>query len=210
MPPKAKFTKEQIVETALDIIRDEGVEAITAQAMAKQLGTSTRPIFTYFDTVEDLRTAATDAAWQIYDERVAQGLALTPAFKGFGMACVRFAVEEPSLFRLLLMRKSEQASINEFLEHAGHLEDVLGAVMNTFHIDRDQAMWLYENMLIYVHGIAAMCASEVVKFTDEEVAERLGVLCRGLLMVLHAPADERTSVIPGTDVVFDGNFEDYF
>jgi AcrR family transcriptional regulator len=62
MPPKPKFTKEQIVAAALDVIRDNSVEAITAQKMGKQLGTSTRPMFTYFDTVEELRQAATDAA----------------------------------------------------------------------------------------------------------------------------------------------------
>ncbi|WP_165172898.1 TetR/AcrR family transcriptional regulator [Adlercreutzia sp. ZJ242] len=209
MPPKAKFTREQIVEAALDIIRDKGVGAVTAQAVAKQLDASTRPMFTYFDTVEDLRVAATDEAWRIYDERVVQGLALTPAFKGFGMACVRFAVEEPSLFRLLFMRKSERTSMDEFLEREGHLDDVLDAVMSTFCIDRGQAKWLYENMLIYVHGVATMCASGVVRFTDEEVAERLGMLCRGLLMVLLAPADERTAVIPGPDVAFDGSLENY-
>ncbi|WP_165053736.1 MULTISPECIES: TetR/AcrR family transcriptional regulator [unclassified Adlercreutzia] len=209
MPPKAKFTKDQIVEAALDIVREGGVEAITAQAMAKQLGTSTRPMFTYFDTVEDLRTAATDAAWRIYDERARQGLALTPAFKGFGMAFVRFAVEEPSLFRLLFMRKSKHMSIDEHLEREGHLDVVLDAVMSTFHIGRDQAKWLYENMLIYVHGIAAMCASEAVRFTDEEVASRLGLLCRGLLMGMSEPANEQTAVMPGPDVVFDGSLENY-
>jgi AcrR family transcriptional regulator len=81
MPPKPKFTKEQIVSAALDIVRDGSVEAITAQEMGKRLGTSTRPMFTYFDTVEELRQATIDAAWRLYDERVQQGLSFTPAFK---------------------------------------------------------------------------------------------------------------------------------
>ena len=85
MPPKPKFTKEQIVSVALDIVRDGNVEAITAQEMGKRLGTSTRPMFTYFDTVEELRQETTDAAWRLYDERVQQGLSFTPAFKGFAM-----------------------------------------------------------------------------------------------------------------------------
>lgn len=209
MPPKPKFTKEQIVSAALDIVRDGSVEAVTAQEMGKRLGTSTRPMFTYFGTVEELRQAATDAAWRLYDERVQKGLSFTPAFKGFAMAYIHFAIEEPSLFRLLFMRKSEATSIAEFLDREGHLGEVLDAVTDTFNICHEQAIWLYENMWTYAHGIAAMCASEAVGFSDEEIAQKLGTICRGLLMTLHAPADERTAVIPGPDVVMPDGIEDY-
>jgi hypothetical protein len=54
-----------------------------------------------------------------------------------------------------------------------------------------------------------MCASEAVSFTDEEIAQKLGTLCRGLLMTLRAPDDERTAVIPGSDVIMPGSVEDY-
>ncbi|MBQ9620990.1 MAG: TetR/AcrR family transcriptional regulator [Atopobiaceae bacterium] len=209
MPPKPKFTRDQIVACALDVIRTESAEAITAQEMGKRLGTSTRPMFTYFDTVEELRQAATDAAWQIYDERARVGLSLTPAFKGFAMAYIRFAIEEPSLFRLLFMRKAEPMSLDEFLGREGHLDTILDAVEETFYIDRDQAFWLYKNMWTYAHGIAALCATEVVDFTDEEVAEKLGTVCRGLVMALHAPADERTAIVPDEGVVMPGSIDDY-
>ena len=114
-----------------------------------------------------------------------------------------------SLFRLLFMRKSEATSITEFLDREGHLDKVLDAVTDTFHINHEQAIWLYENMWTYAHGIAAMCASEAVGFSDEEIAQKLGVICRGLLMTLHAPTDERTAVIPGPDVVMSGSVEGY-
>lgn len=209
MPPKPKFTKEQIVAAAVNVIRDSSVEAITAQEIGRRLGTSTRPMFTYFDTVEELRQAATDAAWQLYDERAQQGLSLTPAFKGFAMAYIRFASEEPSLFRLLFMRKTEPISLPAFLGREGHRDTVLDAVSETFHVDRDQAQWLYENLWIYAHGIAALCASEAVSFTDEEVASKLGTMCRGLLMAQRAGADERTAVVPGFNVVMSGSVDDY-
>lgn len=209
MPPEPKFTKEQIVVAALDVIRGGSVENITAQEMGKRLGTSTRPMFTYFDTVEELRQAATDMAWQLYDERARQGLSLTPAFKGFAMAYIRFAIEEPSLFRLLFMRRAEPMDLPEFLGREGHLDRVLDAVIDTFNVDRDQAFWIYENMWVYAHGIATLCATEVVSFTDEEVADKLGTICRGLLLALHAPADRRTAIMPGTDVVMPGSVDDY-
>nr|MDD6335267.1 TetR/AcrR family transcriptional regulator [bacterium] len=209
MPPKAKFTKEEIVAAAVDIIRTSNVEDITAQALAKRLGTSTRPVFTYFSTLEELRAAATEEARRIYNTYAERGLAMTPAFKGFAMEYIGFAIQEPSLFRLLFMRKAKTMSLFEFLDREGHLYPIRQAVQATFHLDQEQADWLYENMWTYAHGIATLCASEVVSFTREEISEKLGSLCRGLLMNLHAPKDPRTAVMPGKDTVIAGSMDDY-
>ena len=48
MPPKAKFTRQEIIDAAVDIARRAPLEAVTAQELASVLGTSTRPVFTYF------------------------------------------------------------------------------------------------------------------------------------------------------------------
>ncbi len=80
MPPKAKFTREEIVAVAVDIIRDSGVEAITAKEIGKRMGTSTRPMFTWFKTVEELRAAAAEEARQIYNRYAERGLSMTPPF----------------------------------------------------------------------------------------------------------------------------------
>lgn len=208
MAPKPKFTREQIVDTAVDIIRDSDVKSITAQEIARRLGTSTRPVFTYFDTLEALRAAATQRARECYNAYAERGLATIPAFKGYAMAYIRFAAEEPSLFRLLFMQKSEHRLL-DYLDQEGHLPVVRQAVMDTFHLEAAQAEWLYENMWLYAHGLAALCASEAVRFTEQEIAQRLGTLCRSMLIGMHAPADQRTEVIPGAAVVIPGSVEAY-
>ena len=51
MPPRAKFTKEQIVNAALDMIRENGPSELTARSLGKRLGSSACPIFTVFDNM---------------------------------------------------------------------------------------------------------------------------------------------------------------
>ena len=58
MPPKAKFTKEQIVDVAVQVTREKGIEAVTAREMGNALGVSTRPVFTWFPTIDALRAFA--------------------------------------------------------------------------------------------------------------------------------------------------------
>ena len=48
MPPRAKYTREEITEIALGIVAESGVESLNARSLAEAMGTSTRPIFTAF------------------------------------------------------------------------------------------------------------------------------------------------------------------
>ena len=70
-------------------------------------------------------------------------------------------------------------------------------------------MWLYENLWLFAHGMATMCASGTLKFTDEEIAEKFGTLCRSLLMNLNSPQDERTKIIPQNNFEMPGSVDDY-
>lgn len=210
MPPKPKFTKEEIVAAAVDIIRESNVDAITAQEIGKRMGTSTRPMFTYFHTLEELREAATNSAREIYNAYAERGLSMTPSFKGFAMEYIRFAMEEPGLFRLLFLRKNQTQTLQDFLYTEGHFDEVCQTITDIFHINAEQALWLYENLWAFAHGLATMCACETVVFSQEEISVKLGFACRGLLMLLHAPEDGRTTVVPGEDVAIAGNVEEYW
>lgn len=62
MPPKPKFTKEEIAMTALNIIKEEGINALTARNLADHLKSSARPIFTIFKNMEEVKQAARELA----------------------------------------------------------------------------------------------------------------------------------------------------
>ena len=67
MAPKNKFTKEEMTEAALRVVRSRGTDGLTAKTLADELGTSTQPVFTAFGSMEGVRTAVCAAAIGIYD-----------------------------------------------------------------------------------------------------------------------------------------------
>ena len=107
MPPKPKFTREEIVGTALDLVREKGIEALTARELGAKLGSSARPIFTVFRNMEELTNEVRKAAKREYDEYVSTAFEYTPSFKEFGIRMISFATEEPRLFRFLFMREHD-------------------------------------------------------------------------------------------------------
>ena len=55
MPPKPKFTREEIAAAALEIVKESGVDALTARNLGDRLGTSSRPIFTAFKNMSEVK-----------------------------------------------------------------------------------------------------------------------------------------------------------
>ena len=106
MPPKVKFTREEIIRAALDIVRETGPEGLTARSLAARLGCSVKPIFGLFRSMEEVQQEVLAAGYRLYGQTIAQAMEAGkyPPYKASGMAYIAFAQQEKPLFRLLFMR----------------------------------------------------------------------------------------------------------
>lgn len=172
VPPKAKFSKEEIVEAALSIVRAGGARALTARALGEKLNSSARPIFTVFRNMDEVQQAVINAAKALYREYVQKGLAETPAFKGVGTQYILFSINEPKLFQLLFMTEHRQVPelSNVLPQIDDSYEQILLSVQRGYGVDQGFAEKLYRHLWIYTHGIAALCATGMCRFTGEEIS----------------------------------------
>ena len=102
MAPKSKFTKEEIAEAALRIVREKGSDGLTAKAIATRWAP---PRGRYSRRSAPWRTSGARSMPQrcgVYDRYAAEGLREEIPFLDFEMQYIRFAREEPELYRLLL------------------------------------------------------------------------------------------------------------
>lgn len=183
MPPKAKFTREQIIEAALAIVREGSLDDLTARALGKRLGSSACPVFTVFENMEEVQQAVWEAARALYKKYIEKGLSEAIAFKGVGTQYILFAIEEPKLFQLLFMH--EHAAVPS-LEHVLPLIDesydkILMSIVSGYGIKRKAAERLYRHLWIYTHGIAALCATRMCRFTGDEISAMMTEVFLGLL-----------------------------
>ena len=121
MPPKPKFTREEIVDAALILVSEEGIGHLTARDLAKRLGASAQPIFTVFSDMNELRGAVYAAASKRMKEYVGQSEHYTYSFKQAGMQAIKFAIEEPKLFQMLMMAEGAvpESFDKMFAKHGG-------------------------------------------------------------------------------------------
>lgn len=183
MPPKAKFTREQITKAALEIVRTENFESLTARALAKKLGSSACPIFTVFENMEEVQQAVLEAVKSVYKEYVKKGLLEFSAFKGVGTQYILFAIKEPQLFQILFMReKAEPFDMDNVLPMIDESYDkILASITTEYGMAGKDAEKLYRHLWIYTHGIATLCATKMCRFTSKEISDMMTEVFSSLL-----------------------------
>lgn len=183
MPPKCKFSREEIIKTALDLTREKGINALTARALGTKLGSSPKPIFTVFENMEEVQSEVQRAAKTLYAEYIQIGLGQEAAFKGVGTQYILFAIKEPKLFQLLFMSEQPQkppvAGILPIIDES--YEQILQSVQSGYGLGEKDAENLYRHLWIYTHGIAVLCATNMCSFTAEEISGMMTEVCRSLL-----------------------------
>lgn len=183
MPPKAKFTKEEIVEAALNIVKTYGFEALTSRALGTQLGSSARPIFTVFKNMDEVQQSVIKSAKMLYKEYVDKGLTADHPFKEVGTQYILFSVNEPKLFQLLFMSEQPQipdlSGVLPLIEES--YEEILLSIQNDYGINELSAKKLYYHLWIYTHGIATLCATKMCRFTSDEISSMITEVCMSVL-----------------------------
>ncbi|MCM1439463.1 MAG: TetR/AcrR family transcriptional regulator [Roseburia sp.] len=190
MPPKAKFSKEEIVAAATEIVRTAGLLALTARALGAALNCSVAPVFSCFANMEEVQAEVVKQVKKIYTEYIYAGFTAQIPFKGVGEQYIKFAAEQPEFFKLLFMSGYGVKKADGLLPIIDDNYDViLNSVKVSFGVDGACAEKIYKHLFIYSHGVASLCATGVYTFTAEEVGEMLAEACIGIIKHLKGVAE---------------------
>ena len=178
MPPKVKFTKEEIVKASLLLVRERGVDALNARELAGRLQCSTQPIFSNFETMEELQRAVQDAAFSRYLDFLQAELesGQYPAFKAYGMGYIRFAKEEKELFKMIFMCDREGTPPERTVD----AEIAIDMIMQANGISREKAEIMHLESWVCVHGIATMLATSFFSPSWDLISDMLTDIYQGL------------------------------
>ncbi|MBR2622073.1 MAG: TetR/AcrR family transcriptional regulator [Clostridia bacterium] len=178
MPPKVKITKQEIVAATLSLLREQGEQAMNARSIAAAIGCSTQPIFSNFDSLDDLQKAVYAAAYDHYYGFLTREMesGQYPPYKAFGMAYIRFAKEEKQLFRVLFMcdRKGQ-----DLLPSSDYSQSV-DMIMKANGISKEEAERWHLEMWCFVHGIGTILATSYLSLDPELISSMLSDVYHGL------------------------------
>ena len=189
MPPKTKVTAEMVVNAAIEVARQSGYESINARTVSGQLHCSTQPVMYHFSTIESLKKAAFKRLDQLHSEYMMNTRPGQDPILGIGLNYIRFAVEEPQLFRFLF--QSGYAEENNLLEmvDSEELVPVLAAMQEGAGLSTEKTRQVFITVALFAHGYASIIANNHLEFDEKLIAEHLERTWNGA--VLAAAQEEQ-------------------
>lgn len=192
MPPKPKFTREEIVQTALEIVSQKGVEALTAKELGDALGSSARPIFTVFNSMKEVQDEVRAAAMHRFESFAEQKLPGMPLFKQVGMQMLLFGAREPKLYQLLFMQENRSAvSFDDVFGELGPTAGTcIGLILEEYDMSEAEARLLFENIWIFTFGVGALCATRMCHFSEAKLGEMLSTEFQAMMLLVRLRAGD--------------------
>ena len=173
MAPKNKFTKTEMVDAALRVVRTKGFDGLTAKTMADELGTSTQPVFTAFGSMDGVKQEVYAAAMRVYDGYTNAGLKEKIPFLGVGMQYIRFAREEPELYRLLFLTRTREQEYSA-IKSMQHLQELVRPTLRSiYQMNAAEADLYFRDLWFVVHSLSTLIVTGDCPYSDREIGEIL-------------------------------------
>lgn len=165
MPPTVRFTRDAVLHAACQLMRREGMEALNARAIAKELGGSTQPIFRLFTNMEDLHRELILYVARQFQAHAEEDMAQSDS--PYIQLCTTYLLygrDEPELFKLLFMR--DRVSEGQYSDQT-NFDLVFNIIKKETPLDDETALRFFERTWLFIHGLAVCIATKYFPCQDE-------------------------------------------
>lgn len=165
MPPKVRFSKNEILKAAKKIIEDEKIDNLNARKIASYIGSSVAPLYTQFESVDDLKRETLEIVKDDlieYCDKKYSSVKLVD----FGIGMVFFAMDHKNQYAALYSENGGYAGIiGDFLKRARSeiKKDKQFAKLTPKQLDE-----LLNRFWIFSHGLASLAQSNMFKLKGKE------------------------------------------
>lgn len=185
MPPKARFTKQEIQDCAFQILREKGAEGVTARELGAKLNASSRPVFTAYTGMEELKEELFNRALEAYEQSLLKSLYYTLPYKRAGMEMFNFSVRESELFRFLFFEKDrnrDKTGENLYVPEKLRAQ-MIASVSRDFAIGSADAMTVVGHLIGCAFSLCCRQAIGLDCFEESEVQDILGREITAMVML---------------------------
>ena len=182
MPPKTRVTEERIIKAAVEVVRQSGFESINVRTVSAQLHCSTQPVMYHFSTIESLKKAVYKEVDRQHSAYLMNTLPGQDPILGIGLNYIRFAVEEPQLFRFLFQSGyARESNLLEMVD-SEELVPVLAAMREGAGLSLPKTRNVFITVALFAHGYASIIANNHLEFDETLIAGQLERAWNGALL----------------------------
>lgn len=188
MSKNVTITKEMILASAFDIVREKGLEGISNRELAKKLNCSIRPIYYQFQNVEELYNELYVEIEKYFYKFLMDNMNDDmPKYKQVGINYIKFAKKEKEFFKILFMSEVD-LGLNDFI--AKDMEDfkeLSKLIKISTNLNDEDIESFHIKMWIFSHGLATLVASSTINISDKQLKQLLSLEFQALMLLKENP-----------------------
>lgn len=171
--PKARISREMVIDAAFEVARSMGAENVNARTVSEKLCCSTQPVMYHFAKIEEMKRAAYEKADRFHTGYLMDIDPKKGVMLSIGLNYIRFAVREPNLFRFLF--QSGFAVENSLLDmiNSQELVPVLSVMSEAMEMDMERTKEVFTTIALFAHGYASIIANNSLEYDEKVVAADL-------------------------------------
>ena len=174
MPRKQSVTKDMLIDAAFELVREKGMEELSARHLAERAGCSTQPIFRIYKNMgeleNDLFLRCADYFSGYFE--LDSNFSVIP-FVNFGMTYISFAKNEPNIFRLLFLMENHVNKSSYDLINGGSKNYVINELKRIKGIDPGDVESVFMKVWLIIHGTACMMIRNEFDITEKDTVNLL-------------------------------------
>lgn len=188
MAKKLTITKEKILNTAFNIVKEKGIEEVSNRSIAKELNCSIRPIYYQFNNVSELNRELINYIEKYFYKYLMNNMTNDiPYYKQVGINYVKFAREETNLFKVLFMTKRDNTKEEVVTSDYDDYKKITELIRLSTKLSDDEINNFHIKMWIFTHGIASLICTGRVVFSDKEIEALLSSEFQALMLLEDNP-----------------------
>ena len=159
MPRKTQFTAEEIVEAAFSLVREGRWEALSVKAVAKKIGSSTMPVYSYFNGLNNLKDAVASKGWDLlleYETKTYTGDPWVDQAIGY----VSFAMAEKNLFFCMFDARNIDFQSKMRKAHWDYLGGLLSDYEGFEGLKSEEVLLIRHTRVMFTHGLATSALAD--------------------------------------------------
>ena len=172
MPAVKRIIKEDIIYACVGIIRNEGMENLNARRVARELKCSTQPIYYIYSNIDEMKNDALKEISNIFYNRMFENNYDKPVYKDIGKNYIKFAKEEPILFKLLFNSEIND-TVTCFINLTGPARIIRQIISNQTGLSDKDAQTFHLKIWLFANGIANLIAHDIRDFSENEIEKLL-------------------------------------
>lgn len=173
MARKETVTKTILLEAAYEMLKEEGIEQVTARKLAAKANCSTQPIFRIYNSMEELYADLFAKALNSFEEFVLSFPKTTVVpFVSLGQAYIGFAQTYPNVFKFVFLTKERFGrSLYDMVN--GDNGSVTREIQAATSQGAQDPSGLFMKMWMFIHGAACMSLTDDYDLKSEETVAML-------------------------------------